>query len=94
MITGDALLGRVLGAAGIAGESIFAIHDVLNGGAAPGKTFGGLAGSLAGGAGGGAGVGFLGGLALGPGGAFVGAITGGLIFGEVFKDGCTDRFDF
>lgn len=79
-------LGRVLGAAGIAGESIFALHDVLNG-AAPGKTLGGLAGSLAGGAGGGAGVGFLGGLALGPGGAFVGAITGGLIFGELFKAG-------
>lgn len=87
--TGDlkaiAGLGRVLGAAGIAGETIFALNDVFSGGAAPGKTFGGLAGSLVGGGAGGAGVGFLGGWALGPGGAFVGAVTGGLIFGEIFK---------
>ena len=89
--TGDlkaiAGLGRVLGPAGIAGETFFALDDVLNGGAAPGKTYGGLAGSLIGGGAGGAGVGFLGGMALGPGGAFVGAITGGLIFGEVGKFG-------
>lgn len=77
-------LGRVLGAAGTFGEVYFAIEDWSNG-AAPGKTFGGLAGSLGGGLLGGMGTGLVGGSALGPGGAFVGAIAGGLFFGELGK---------
>lgn len=77
-------LGRTLGAAGSFAEVIFALDDWSNG-AAPGKTFGGLAGVLGGGAAGGAAVGFLGGWAMGPGGAFVGAVTGGLFFGDVLK---------
>lgn len=77
-------LGKLLGVAGTFGEAYFAFEDWSNG-AAPGKTLGGLAGSLGGGVFGGMGVGLLGGSALGPGGAFVGAITGGLLFGEMGK---------
>jgi hypothetical protein len=77
-------LGKVLGGLGSFSEIAFAWNDYTNG-AAPGKTFGGLAGSLTGGAGGGALLGFAGGWALGPGGAFVGAITGGLLGGELLK---------
>ncbi|KAA0110775.1 hypothetical protein [Mycolicibacterium sp. P1-5] len=73
-------IGKGLKGAGSMLEIGLAI-DAWRKGAPADETFAGLGGSLLGGAGGGAALGFLGGWALGPGGAFVGTMVGGLAGG-------------
>ncbi|MCV7345200.1 hypothetical protein [Mycolicibacterium rhodesiae] len=73
-------VGKGLKGAGSLLEIGLAI-DAWRHGAPADETFAGLGGSLLGGAGGGAALGFLGGWALGPGGAFVGTMVGGLAGG-------------